>query len=492
MLLLGICLVPVSANSAQSWFEGVDSAGAIMTDKESPIVVEHERLTFDIGEFPQNYYIEKDDYLAYNAKVTAEYTFYNPSEYTVTAKLLFPFGKVPSYVHGFYDEDGNYMPFVDTDKYDITINGEVIDKRIRYTLSESWAPFDLQKDLSLISDDYIKDDFYSPELTVTKYTLYISGVDTSTYKSADVAIDVPQRLGGYRIYIPEANGCHLQDNGDARLHTGVPIGGKKFEMYIFGTPPADLPTWTAYKDGGVEDGEEIAGQVALIDTETIAFKDFALAERDESSEISEIDWYNATVAEIKSSAERSPTHPIVYSHSVGNSFNNNLMRWYEYEITLAPHERIVNAVTAPMYPAIDLDYEPDIYEYTYLLSPAKTWKEFGELEIIINTPYYITESGEFDFEKTEDGYTLTLDGLPEGELTFTMSTAQNPEKEASPYAEMIVLGILGIGVAALIVNIVIYLILGIILFFFMAILGIIALIIYLLVKSKKKKNNGNK
>lgn len=69
------------------------------------------------------------------------------------------------------------------------------------------------------------------------------------------------------------------------------------------------------------------------------------------------------------------------------------MRWYKYDITLKPSERIINAVTAPIYPSIDLDWTPAIFEYTYLLSPAKTWKCFGELKLVINTPYFITESG---------------------------------------------------------------------------------------------------
>ncbi len=37
------------------------------------------------------------------------------------------------------------------------------------------------------SDTFAQDDFYSPELTVTKYTFKISGVDTEKYKASDVA-----------------------------------------------------------------------------------------------------------------------------------------------------------------------------------------------------------------------------------------------------------------------------------------------------------------
>lgn len=90
-------------------------------------------------------------------------------------------------------------------------------------------------------------------------------------------------------------------------------------------------------------------------------------------------------------------------------------------------------MTAPIYPSIDLRYEPDVFGYTYLLSPAKTWKSFGELEIVVNTPYYISNSSLEGFTKTETGYTLSLDGLPEGELTFNLATSENPVRKASPY-----------------------------------------------------------
>lgn len=134
LLLINICAVPVFANSAQSYWEGVDQSGAIIVDGDSPIIVEKELLTFDLQEFPKNYYADVGDFLAYTGKVTAEYTFYNPSEMTVTAKLLFPFGCEAQYAD-FYDyENGVRLENVDTDKYNILMNGETIEKKILYTL----------------------------------------------------------------------------------------------------------------------------------------------------------------------------------------------------------------------------------------------------------------------------------------------------------------------------------------------------------------------
>ena len=104
------------------------------------------------------------------------------------------------------------------------------------------------------------------------------------------------------------------------------------------------------------------------------------------------------------------------------------MRWFEYELTVGPGERVVNTVTAPLYPAINTNYDPSIHTYTYLLSPAQTWRSFGTLDIRINTPYFITESSLKGFEKGEGGYILSLDGLPEGELVFVLSADKHPAR----------------------------------------------------------------
>ena len=53
--------------------------------------------------------------------------------------------------------------------------------------------------------------------------------------------------------------------------------------------------------------------------------------------------------------------------------------------------------------------------------------DFGRIEILINTPYYIVNDKHNAFEKTEQGYQRMLPGLPEGELTFSLSTVEDPE-----------------------------------------------------------------
>ena len=428
LLLSCVAALPAAANSAQMHWEGVSSTGAIITDENSPIVVEKELLTFDIDSFPQEYYHDIQEYLAYTGKVTAEYTFYNPADYTVTARLMFPFGSQPTYASSYDSETDTRRDNADTQKYDITVNGQSIDKTLRYTLSQWGKQFELSEDLSLLHDGFVEDDFYAPDLPVTIYYYTVSGVDTEKYPPATVAFDIAEDdYPNSRLYLQEQTGSHFSNRTNTQRMSIDAENGQKIVLWVIGEPLSEPLEWKFYENGGVEDREQIDGVMTLFETETLTFREFAMQGWfEEHTNVSESDWYNAKVALLKDAEQTSYGSMLYMWHTNLNA--PTFMRWYEYEITLAPGERIVNTVTAPIYPAIDLTYEPDVYEYTYLLSPATTWRQFGELKIVINTPYFVTESTLDGFEKTEDGYVLTRSSLPDGELIFTLSESETPTK----------------------------------------------------------------
>lgn len=424
LLLPMMLTIPASANSAQTHWSGVDSAGAIVRQERSPVVVEKELLTFDVQEFPDNHYSDLDSYLAYSGKVTAEYTFYNPADYAVTAKLLFPFGSEPAYISNeYYGRD--------VEKYDILIDGKPIEKTMRYTLSSGFDQFDLETDLALLHDEYVEDAFYALDLPVFKYVFMPSGVDTETYGAADAGFDMVRDDPQRRIYFVDQNGLHTQDDGDLRVHTGVD-NGEPITVYVIGKDYDEFPEWKFYQDGGVEDGEEIGGTMRLESREEQTFRDLAMSKWDEGSGVSEVDWYNAVVAMLTGSSDATGSNLHLWEFG-SFDLSTYLMRWYAYEITLEPGQRTVNTVTAPIYPDINGRYKPPIYTYTYLLSPAQTWAEFGTLDIVVNTPFFVIKDGStVALEKTDSGYTAHLNGLPEGELTFILC----PEKMAKAPATM--------------------------------------------------------
>ena len=436
---VGISFAEVAlANSAQSQFYGVSTTGAIMTDEESPIVVEHETLSFDIFNFPESYGLEK----GYDASVTAEYMFYNPSEYTVTARLVFPFGNKPDYSTRIYDEEtDSYVDGESTKQYGVTINDEVIEKRTRYTYAQGYFQFDTERDMELLKEDFIEHKFYSPELTVTEYTYKVTEGDREVYKR--LAFDLLYNSYKSRIIcIPESVGTEKQGDGDNRIIFHGRDVGETVTLYVIGDPFESLPKWRFYTDNNATNGNETAGTMILEETKQYSFLDFALLGMKEQPDISEVDRYNAVVTKLEKAEEKGVAELLSMENGVPVSY----MQWYDYEITLAPGERMVNKVTAPLYPSIDEGYKPSVFQYTYLLSPAKTWKEFGTLDIEINTPFYLLECDMGSFEKTESGYRLSLSGLPEGELTFSFSKSENPKDRNSglgSFLKVIIIGLSG-------------------------------------------------
>ncbi len=422
-MLFGMNISYASANSAQTSWSGVNATGSYVTDEDCPVTVEKELLTFDLAEFPENYYPDEQSFLDYSGRVTAQYTFHNPADYTVTMKLAFPFGGFPDYGYLNYDTElESWVCGNDTEKFDITADGNVIEKQLRHTLFHSYDQFELERDLGRLQDGFADDPFYSPELPVTLYTFTLSGIDEETWSAANAAIDLPGFDGKTRYLLMEQSGGSSQTDGSCRASVWAE-NGMDIHLFVIGEDSGQLPEWRFYQDGGTEDGEEIDGTITLTETQTMTFKDLALLEYNPSGEVSESDWYNAIVALFNEYSDDNFSFILLAEMTTNDMLNisSQLMRWYVYELTLEPGQTLVNTVEAPIYPSIDKHSRYAMYNYTYLLSPAQTWAEFGNLEIVINTPYYLHESSLSGFEKTETGYAYTQDGLPEGDLTFELS-----------------------------------------------------------------------
>lgn len=401
------------ANSAQKYWYGADSYGTVITDAECPVTVESELLTFNIPDFPQNYSSNTD----YEASVTARYTFYNPADYTVTAKLEFPFGRSPEY--GTSSDDVN--------KYDITVNDSAVKKTVRHTLMGKTYGFELAEDISKITDGYKEDRFFTPDLPVTKYVYEITDYDKN-YELASVAFDYSVSPES-KVFLKEMDYC-IPKQDFYRLTRPAGYSNKTLTVYVFGQQLDAPPEWKFYNDRNCNNGGEIDGSVALVSADKMTFTELAMSLYPENSNILESDWYNAVIDELKLSGIES-YNCIINDARCFEHFKNYLLRWYEYEITLEPGERIVNIVTAPIYPSINEGMKPPVYKYTYLLSPAQTWADFGNLDIVINTPFYLIDNEAF--EKTDTGYRLSLNGLPDGELEFSLSSSKKPVNDNSGF-----------------------------------------------------------
>ena len=471
LLLLLLCAprFTASANSAQTHWHGSDSFGAYVTDKDCPVTVESEKLTLRVPDFPSNYYSSAEEFESYAASVTAEYTFYNPAEYAVEMTLAFPFGKSPDYMYGFYDEEQHtYITFNDTDRYAITADGEEVERTVRYTLDS--RAFDPQTDLARLSNSKRTGGFITPDTPVTeyRYTFSPQNATNSTCFAADF----------YGLGDSNKTCIMLQQFSMASYEKNKHMCGNwlssAFSMYVIGEPLEKLPEWKMYENGSLK--KEVAGSVNRSPiNNTLTFNELALSFYNAESGISESDWYNAVLDMIIESREEGRL--VIKSDFNSLNVTNNLMRWYEYPLSIPAGGRVVNSVTAPLYPAIDLNWQPAKFTYTYLLSPASTWADFGSFEVEVITPYYLID-GSLSFEKGEGVYTYSQQGLPDGELNFTLSESEAPQRVKMPAGKAFKYFMLYYGMPIL------FAVVGV---------GIVVAIILIIVKVvRKKKKNSNR
>lgn len=452
----------VKANSAQTYWSGVDAMGTIVTSDDCPLEVTKEVLTFDLLDFP-NIYVDNE--INYNGKVTAEYTFYNPTDLTINATLAFPFGTLPNYIN----------QVDDTDKYDVLVNNKAVDKSIRYTYNI--IDNSILEQLPKIQDTYITNDLFKPDTTVTEYYYEVKNMDDNGKVSLSFNVAFDYFKNNERIIIFSGqNGYSIQNNGSYRLNKFVK-NNENISVIVIGKPLESNIDFKLYKNASVKDTEIINGTVSYQKKDTSTLEQFLLKNYNDEMDISKVDYYNSLLdyLMIKTKDYGFFTgDPRYYQANSNELFSYLLMRWYQYKIVIGPKETITNSVTAPIYPAINMDYNPTLYTYTYLLSPASTWASFNDLEIVINSPFYIINSSIDGFEKTENGYRLISDNLPDKELEFSLSVSEEVVKKKSSAFSMIVLAS-------------VYVVFG---FFLLLIsIAVIILIILIVLKAYKKKRS---
>lgn len=422
--LISLSGTPASANSAMRYFEGVDSSGVLLTTENCPVIVESEELTFDIN---TSDYVTSSDI---GGTVTAKYTFKNPADYSAEVDLLFPIGFLNSY---YSNTESSVLQYSK-----VTAGGKDVPKTLRYSYKSYWSDeFDYQKDASLLSDTYIEKEDWKTDLTVYKYVYDVHATGRAVRFS----------VTGYDgIVVSDASGY---ENDDKEIHIAFWLTAEtqdetsfqeKYTVYFIGKDnPSFANTAEYYKTMTYE--ESATGTIEVVSKEAMTFLDMVKEFKPEDSDVSDVDWYNATVTELDNAhyfGDEGGKLASIYDFDVSSA----LMCWYEYKLAFEPGETIVNEVTAPLYPDADYGYDPAIFTFNYYLSPAKTWASFGSLTIRINTSHYMSEPSIEGFEKFDGYYQYTGNGLPNGELKFSICESESPEEVYDGFYTFIIVALI--------------------------------------------------
>ncbi len=416
------------ANSAPAYWEGAQSAGALLAGDECPIAVEKELLTVNIPEFPP-LGGEKEEFDGYGASVTAQYTFRNPTETDYTATLLFPFGYAPEYApyeYNFYD---------DTARYTITENGSAVEITSRHSFcgDDSYGSgFDVEKEIDCLEG--AGESFYTADTPVTEHVFHVTTPAAAGGHANYVSFCIKLKAdpAKTRIATSQHASCFIE-NGLALIvyNFAQTEGGFDFSLYAFGEDVI-IKKQAVYDNRITGALLEDASAVETAKTEGTYAAFVAGRYPGAESGMSEEDWRRGFTEAM--GIDMYSTDGMMCSAVPDEIDAADFMRWYEYRLQFPAGETVVNEVSAPIYPTVRGSGKKTQYDYTYLLSPARKWASFGSLRVELKTPYYLAESS-LDFQKTEEGYVLDWeDGLPLGELTFTLSEeAPNAISGFMPY-----------------------------------------------------------
>lgn len=383
--------MPAKANSAQTRWEGTTSTGiTISGNGDSPIVVDSELLTFDITNEVGPYSSEDQPLNT----VTARYTFRNPTDSEITVFAVFPF------MDGRNGYD--YGSISDGKFYDITVDGVSANSTVRATYYNRDDEFDLEKEISNVTDEYKTADDWNLSEKVYRYKLQIdndfSGA-TEEYRSLYIKLQLPYNVNLFsENYINDYERSFV---GGSLISLARNAETQFIEFYTVGEPLdiaeiVENAEFVYYKD--YHHYLPISGfGVRVAEQNELTFEDLVYLYHTEDSKISRLDWHNIVFEKYNSQSSHYGN-----SLSIFNISSYEIRRWYGYEMKFAPHQTLVNEVKSPLFPGIDKGYEPTVYTYNYLLSPASTWASFKDLTIVVNTPFHILD--------LKDGSMITRSG----------------------------------------------------------------------------------
>lgn len=423
LLLSAVWLLPTQANSAIRSWRGADGA-AVSPQAGCPVEVLREHLTVEIGGLPQPFADLPD------ASVTAEYTLLNPTEDAVEVRLFFPVGQQPAYT----DESG---------AYGVTVNGKeaAVKRRFSACFTRSFSAGDVETDLMKLEDGYTSDPFWRPGLPVTDYTFSFSELDDTRNTLAVLCL-----TGGSRALLyDEGDKAYYKLEWDGKSTVRFNIEeGSVCRIAVFGESDAAFSWHFEHADTG----EPLSATVSEKEKRELTLEGFITGLSQENSPVSAADRFNAAAAELRDTFDGAAPDALQVTECLQFTVDENYMEWYEYTLAFAPGETLTNTVTAPFFPDIDVGWEPPKYSYTYLLSPAAGWASFGGLDVELHTDAFLLESSLKGFTKTETGWEMHTDSLPEKELELCLSAAQKPKRDKDDLMKEILLwGLMIFGLA---------------------------------------------
>ena len=405
VIILGAA--PVYANSAPSYWKAFPYSDVLIVEEDSPITVDREHLTFD---FSGTY--DHGDYQSPVGKVLAEYQMENPGDGTLSVQMAFPFAANLSNLSTSdiaVRADGTAVPyeiFIDPERINDTVYpGESFHYdygSVGDISNREWAlpGFDLDSRAKL-------------------YRFAVSGGEEDRL-SLEVRFNADSRQ---TLLIGDGfNGASYSPEDGYKLHYRIRDNTAP-EIIALGREPEF--SWEVLTDEG-KTAETDRYQLEIFQ-DSVKPKEYLLnvlsenLKEETAAAIADTQLLNPCLYEIWK--ENRDAGYAMISEVLPAAFSDRIFTLV-YQVEFPPESS--RSISVGYLTEGSMDRRETLspkYSYTYLLSPAKNWADFGSLDIEIITPRtapYVIESSPALAKDGENRYSGHFDGLPESELTFTL------------------------------------------------------------------------
>jgi len=382
-------------------------------NKNSQIKVNGENLDFD--------FIESDNFLhdtIPSGQVTASYEMENPTDEQLNIKMAFPFIGTLDDLKSTFIKEGDEGVSYSADLSDAT-------KRIQNGVSpEDYSQLDIDNILKNtdISDNY-KLRCFSEDTQGTLYTLTVKPMFKSSKRRNYFGFYIPLYKGENIIFLDQYS---FRGHGDGVFFVdGSDFNDTEFDLSFFITNTNSSITIGEYDGDKFHNNQE--NYDCVIKTENMDFGSLLRSYYDNLKEglgtsLPDDNMYNLYKQYIDTHVYSYDNYSYNISNLLQAPFLNNVIVLF-YSIEFPPHS--VKNVTVS-YKTKGGDDETmtrtPVYTFTYLLNPARYWKDFKNLTITIKPPKkapYIIDSS-LPFIKTGNYYTAQSQTLPDKDLYFKL------------------------------------------------------------------------
>ncbi len=389
----------VSASAGGHW-EGTDGCGFVVKEG-SPVEIEREEIRMRIAELP-----DPSSGSVTPSYVEASYTFYNPTEEDVGLTL--------------------YLPAVDCMYPGCTItaadnvatmnfSGGATGSGLRYTFRSVFS-LDAEAEVDRIEDGRRSDPFFFPDLPVRRVRYRLQRTDARDrdfahlvlkYNPTRTRIFFDNRCGGAKTAV---------EDGLVRLTWETSLYDCFADVWILGEEAEAVESFVT-SDSEAKKRVDDAVFSAEEEMEE-SFSAFVSGKLSESGlGIGEEDWYNLFVDLLN---DRLNHCGLIYVPTEWVS-QGRLRTWYEYRLSVPAKERVTAKTVLPLFPTVN--ERGPVYRYDYLISPAHRFAAFKDLEVHVETPFYLGYSS-LSLEEEEGGYFFRREELPIGEFSFTLARSE--------------------------------------------------------------------